>query len=324
MLGNWLMLSSTLLVAGNVQDNNQPLLTEQASGDIAQEATAPQPTHWIDRWQENFTNSMNNAVRRLDSFFAPEGAPPDDSARAEGRIMLAWEPRSRDLMQANLRFRIRVTLPSLKDRVDLLLSDNEDETQDNMVQAARNTDMVQRDSTTLAVRFRPEQDSPLSYRIGAGRRDQLYAKVQFEDTAILNSHWAARYDSEVYYYTRDRLGAELGLSLQYASEHKGAFRFNNRFYFRDNTNDWLWRHELQWLQPISQHHALLYSAMTEGLTQPNYRTEEVYGGIRWRTNYLRDWLYFEVEPYVIWLRDEDFSPSYGIALRLEAFYGKRS
>ena len=37
---------------------------------------------------------------------------------------------------------------------------------------------------------------------------------------------------------------------------------------------------------------------------------------------LRDWLYFEVEPFVLWLREEDFKTSYGVALRVEAYYGR--
>ena len=37
---------------------------------------------------------------------------------------------------------------------------------------------------------------------------------------------------------------------------------------------------------------------------------------------MRKWLFFEIEPFVVWLDKEDFEPSYGIALRFEAFYGE--
>ena len=61
--------------------------------------------------------------------------------------------------------------------------------------------------------------------------------------------------------------------------------------------------------------------MVEGLSQPNYRVEEIYSGLRWRSNTVRDWLYFDVEPFVLLLREENFSPSFGVALRVEAYYG---
>jgi len=49
----------------------------------------------------------------------------------------------------------------------------------------------------------------------------------------------------------------------------------------------------------------------------------VYTSARWRTNYLRSWLYFELEPFVLWLRKEDFKPSYGVAMRFEFYYGRQ-
>ena len=320
----WIVVCSTLAMA-----DDAPLLSDikptpsAQQQSAAQRATTQQP-QWLDEWQNGFTNSMDFTVRHLDSFFASEGSTAYENARAEGRIQLAWEPRTRDLAQTDLRFRIRVRLPSLENRVDLLLSDNEDESQNSDIRATRDTNMRRRESTTLALRFRPDQDSNFSYRVGAGRRDQLYAKTEYEDAHALSSHWALRYDTELYYYTRDRLGAELGFSLQHVGNDENVMRQNNRFYFRDDSNDWLWRHEVQWLHPINEDNALLYSVLVEGLSQPNYRVEEVYTGFRWRTNRLRKWLFFEVEPFVLWLRDESFKPSYGVALRLEVYYGKQS
>jgi len=44
--------------------------------------------------------------------------------------------------------------------------------------------------------------------------------------------------------------------------------------------------------------------------------------LRWRKNALRKWFFYEVEPFILWRRDERFSASYGIALRVEGFFGK--
>ena len=66
----------------------------------------------------------------------------------------------------------------------------------------------------------------------------------------------------------------------------------------------------------------MYRLMVEGLDRPQYKVEEFYTGLRWRSNPLREWLYFDVEPFVLWRRDEGFKPSYGMAFRIEAYYGK--
>lgn len=315
------------LELSETQQGSPPAAQAQESGEVTRPQTQSSEVvadedYWLDRWQDNLTDSLDYTARQLDSFFALEGSDEYKNARAEGRISVGWEPRSRDLAETDVRFRIRVKLPALQNRVDLLLSDNEDYDQEDTIKAAREPAFRRGDRTTLALRFKQEPDSHLSYRIGAGRRDQLYAKTRFEDMVAFNSSLAMRYDAELYYYTRDRLGAELGTSFQYITPKDNVMRFNNRFYFRDETNDWLWRHELQYLQPLDQQSAAIYSFFTEGLSQPNYRIEEVYTSIRWRTNPHREWLFYEVEPFVVWLRDEDFKPSYGLALRVEVYYGK--
>ncbi len=302
--------SSTLL-------NSQPVTAIQSPQDSVDDSA------WFDVWQRSFTDSIDFTVRQFDGMFSQENGPHrNKQAKAEGRIQLSWEPRSRDLAETDLRFRIRVSLPHLEDRVDLLLSDNEDETQSDTLKAARNDSLGRRDNTTIALRFRPNQNSHYSYRIGAGRRDQLYVKSRYRDAMAFNAHWAMLYDAELYYYTRDRLGAELGAAIQHVAENNNVTRLNNRFYFRDDSNDWLWRHELQHLYPIDTHNALMYRLMVEGLDRPQYKVEEFYTGLRWRSNPLREWLYFDVEPFVLWRRDEGFKPSYGMAFRIEAYYGK--
>jgi hypothetical protein len=280
-----------------------------------------QPMQWFDVWQRSFTDSMDFTVSKFDGLFS-DGSHTKGKAKAEGRIQLSWEPRTRDIAETDLRFRIRVSLPHLENRVDLLLSDNEDETQSDTIKAARSPSLGRQDNTTISLRFRPDINSHYSFRVGAGRRDQLYVKARYRDAYAFNSHWAMLYDTEIYQYTRDQFGAELVTSIQHVSSNNNVTRLNNRFYFRDNSNDWLWRHEIQHLYPINSQNALVYSFMVEGLNKPTYQVEEVYTGLRWRSNPIREWLYFEVEPFVLWLRSEDFSPSYGMALRLEAYYGK--
>lgn len=175
----------------------------------------------------------------------------------------------------------------------------------------------------MAIRFREDKEARLSHRIGAGRRDQLFVKSQFDDVVPITKTLSLDYDAEVYYYTRDQLGAELGLSFQQLLPNDEYLKFNNRYYYRSRSDDWVWRHSMQHLVPRSPNSATIFTLYAEGGNQPNYRINEVYTSIRWRTNPVREWLYFEVEPFVVWLREEDFRASLGMAMRVEMYYGKR-
>lgn len=314
------LVACTALVFSDTAIKTQGNLSH--TQELAVSPPDPSTRVWYDNWQQEFSESMDSTARQLDSFFALDGSDTYEDARAEGRIRFGLEPRSRDLMATDLKFRIRVKLPALQDRVDLMLSDDEDEEQEDTIKAARAPAFRDGDSTTLSLRFKKQPDSHFSHRIGAGRRDQLYIKSRYANVQTLTNSLALKYDAEAYYYTRDQFGAVLGTSLQYLFDGDKVLRFNNRFYYRDISKDWLWRHELQYLKPLTDNSAAIYSIFTEGVSQPTYRLEEVYSSVRWRTNPLREWLFFEVEPFVLWLRNEDFDASIGIALRVEVYYGK--
>ncbi|MFS1704140.1 hypothetical protein FJ444_09965 [Aestuariibacter sp. GS-14] len=281
----------------------------------------PADDAWLDIWHSKFSNSMHYTAQQLDEFFALDGSDNHKDARAEGRVRFGIEPRSRDLMATDFRFRIRVKLPALKNRVDLLLSDDDDYTRQDNIRAARDSVNHLQDSASLALRYQKSENSNLSHRIGAGRGDQLFARSRYEDEIALNEKLQLNYDGEIYYYTRDQFGAELGLNFTRMLADDKFVRMQNRYYFRDRSDDWLWRHEFQYLRPLTDQSALLYTFFIKGLTEPNYHVTEVYTSVRWRTNYRRSWLFFELEPFVIWLKEEHFSPSYGLALRFEFYYG---
>jgi len=285
-----------------------------------QEETPP-PHEWLDRWHAELSESMDTSAQWLDQFFALEGNHHNNSARAKGRIRVGWSPRSRDFSDVSVRFRINVTLPALQDRVDLILSDNEEDLNEHALENNRAPNLNEQDSANLAFRFRASDDAKMSYRIGGGRRDQLFAKARYRDSYSIDSRNQLLYDAELYYYSRDQLGAEIGFTWQLQNFDQSYSRISNRFYYRDITKDWRWRHEFHHIKQTGEKSAAILSLFTEGLTEPTYQVEEVYTSLRWRTNPLREWLYFEVEPYMIWLREEDFDTSYGVAFRVEVFYG---
>lgn len=288
-----------------------------------QHSSAISEESWLDQWHQTLESSMNDTARGLDAFFALAGDRSHEDATASGRIRIGWEPRTRDLAEFDVRFRVRVKLPALKNRVDLLLSDDEDDLQETTVKATRNDQLGRRDQATLALRFRRSPDAKISHRIGFGRRNQVFVKSRFRDSHEINPRKALFYDAELYYYSGDHLGGELGLTYQQLIDDNTLWRLSNRYYYRDTSNDWRWRHEAQFLHQYSDNAAVIYTAFIEGLTRPNMFTEQVFFSARWRSNPIREWLFFEVEPFVLLLKEESFSPSYGVALRFEVHYGKR-
>lgn len=283
----------------------------------------PQTTNsWLDNWHKNFSESMDFTAQQLDEFFALEGSDDHQHARSEGRVRFGWEPRTRDLAELDFRFRARVKLPALEDRVDLLFADDDNYNRYDTISASRSATNDNSDSTTIALRYKKKTSSPVSHRLGTGRRGQLFVRSRYAKSHWLDEQYKLEYDGEIYYYTRDQLGAELGINLTYFTTKDAYIRVKNRYFYRHKLQDWAWRHELQYLRPLTDKSALLYTFFTRGLTEPSNRVTELYTSVRWRTGYKRNWLFFEIEPFILLLREEHFSPSYGLAMRFEFYYGK--
>jgi hypothetical protein len=285
----------------------------------AQESAEDYP--WLDTMHQSIASSVNSSALWFDDFFALEDFDDREEAYGEARIRLGWEPRSRDLSKFEMRFKVRVKLPNLKNRADLVLSDYDDDRPDNDIQASGNNEFVEKNRFSLALRWRSSPESGLSHRIGVGRRLQLFAKSRYRNSHILTNKTTLRWETSAYLYSSDGLGADFAWQFDYNVTDHSIFRWNNRFYYRDKTKDWLWQHSWQKLTQFDEKNALIAGVYIEGLSRPNYRLEEYLVSLRWRKNTLRKWLFYEVEPFVLWRRDESFSASYGIALRVEGYFG---
>lgn len=275
---------------------------------------------WVDRWQQNITNTFNFQAQAIDQWFID--APTQSSqAGASGKIRLGWEPRSRNFGEFDTRFKIKFSLPSLTNKVDLLLSDDDDGTLDNSVKASREIDNRQQ-STTLALRFYSPRFDNVSYRVGFGRRDQVFARATYRDLYNIDNKTNLLYDTQLHYYNRDHLGAEIGASVLFEHDGQKLDKLSHRWHYSDKRNEFKWHLEAQRYFRLDLQSTLVYTFYIQGLTEPNNHTEQVYLSAKLRSNPLRKWLFFEVEPFILWLDKEDFEPSYGLALRFEAFYGK--
>lgn len=277
---------------------------------------------WLDTMHQSIASSVNTSALWFDDFFAIEKFENHQEAYGEARISLGWEPRTRDINEFETRFKVRVKLPNLKNRADLVLSDYDDDSSNNDIQASGNNDFVEQNRFSLALRWRSSPESGLSHRIGVGRRLQVFAKSRYRNSHVLTNKTTLRWETSAYIYSDDGLGADFSWQLGHNVTDYSIFRWNSHYYFRNQTKDWFWQQSLQKLTQFDEKNALIAGIYIEGVSRPNYRLEEYLVSLRWRKNTLRKWLFYEIEPFILWRRDEIFSASYGIAIRLEGYFSQ--
>ena len=266
------------------------------------------------------SQSVQSSAQWFDNFFVDEQFELTEKAEAQARISLAWEPRTRALGEFETRIRLRARLPNLKNQVDVIFSDFDEEQENTTVRAAQNEELQRRNRFNLAVRFRKKDDSPWSHRVGIGRKAQPFVRSTYYAGHEINEKSSVKFQASGYFYSSDGLGSTLQLQYDRDLSSNYLFRFDNRFFYRDEFNDWLWQHSWFLYQQKNEKTALVYGLFIEGNSQPTYQINEYLASAKIRKNAVRDWLFFELEPFVMWPRDESFSASYGMAMRVEGFF----
>jgi hypothetical protein len=275
---------------------------------------------WLDDAYCYLNYGVDSTANEINSWFLHEDSSAPSIATTKGRLRFGWEPRSGQLGQFDFRFRIRAKIPELENRVELLFSDEEDSINQQQVKAAQTRELNNNDRAVIALQFKEDDDSKMSYRIGFGRGSQLYTRARYNDEFKFSDAASFFYYAEANYYSGDKLGFELdGVFSAQISDNEG-FEISNSFQYRDNREDWFWRHEMRYIVLAKDDTSYLFTAMIDGLSEPTYRKESMLVSMRYKKRVLREWLYVEIEPYVIWLRDEDFRSSVGIALRAEIHF----
>lgn len=274
---------------------------------------------WLDDAYCYLNYGVDSTANSINSWFLHENMDPS-IATTKGRLRLGWEPRSGALNQFDVRFRIRAKFPSLKDRYELLLSDEEDGVNQQDIKAAQNRDLAADDRANVALQFKKNEDDHLAYRLGIGRGSQIYTRVRFDDELELSKDTKFYYYAEANYYSGDKFGFEVDGVFSSQITNNSAFEFSNSFQYRDNRKDWYWRHEMRYLILDKDDKSYLFTASIDGFSEPNYRKESMLVSARYKQRVFREWLYLEIEPFILWLREENFRTSYGIALRAEIHF----
>lgn len=276
---------------------------------------------WLDRAYCHLLYGMDDNANKINDWFTPEPNNNSNSevkrARTSGKIRLGWEPRQGDISELDLRFRVKVRLPALEKRVDLIFADQEESINEQDLKAARPPTSNIEEDAVVALQFRKKDNDRLAYRIGAGRSAQLYTRARYSSSLNLNDESVIYYYGEVNYYTRDKLGVEFNANYVQRITKRSGLEFNNTFRYRSVSDDWLWRHQVQYIVSGNKQSSYLFNAVIDGLSQPNYRKEKILVSARYKFKGFRDWMFFEVEPFILWLRKEDFKASWGLALRTE-------
>ena len=284
------------------------------------------PDHWSQEVHDTIANSVYQSATWFDSFFTDIDSQQIEP-KATAKIRFGWIPKSRDWAEFDSRFRLKVKLPHFKDRMSLILSD-EDDIEDSQLplDGISNRPEINDESFAAALRYvvKKKSDSLIDTRVGISG-GTIFAKVRQRQLYSYNDKHGFKVEPSTYYYIGDGLGAKLFLEYNYQYNDKSQYRVNYSIRGSESFSGIRWKHGFYQLNQIDSTTASVIGLQVEGERngKNGFFTDKYTLSYRYRFNAFQKWLFFEIEPFVEFPKDENYTTTPGIALRIEGFFSKK-
>jgi hypothetical protein len=281
--------------------------------------------HWMQGLHETVTNSVYQSAQWFDSFFIDD-ANEQQSPRTTAKIRFAWLPKSRDWNNIESRFRLKVKLPHFQDNLSVVLSDESDDELNNLPLESANTNpRLEDEKFSLALSYTKEKSRSriVDFRLGVSGGD-IFAKARRKQKFSYQDRHAFLVEPSVFYYLDDGLGAKLLLEYDYQLDPKSQFRINYSIRGSEEFSGIRWKHGFYQLKQINSTTASVLGIQVEGERNGDrgFIIDNYTLSYRYRFNALREWLFFEVEPFIEFPEEENYTTTPGVALRIEGFFHK--
>lgn len=284
----------------------------------------------IDMLHYRFSRGLCAPTQWLDSAF---GDPIEQKKNAGTTIRIVGSQLFQDdgKDSNDIRFKASVDLPYLENRLSLVVGSERDFEDSNAgLQGSPETtgSNTSSDSVGAALQWARERSNGWQFRIRAGFHGGLKArtKLRLRKESALNERWLWRFTEEISWRDRKGWGTETIVDFDRPIGPVRLFRATSRLEqskeLHKEGHGESWEQSFSVAAQINKRVAIRYITSVEGYTKPQHRVNAYRAGVRYRRNTWRPWFYYEVEPYLLWEREQRYNTTWGVVLRVETLYGK--
>ncbi len=277
---------------------------------------------FIDTTQREASIMLLDAAQWFDSFF-DDSRYSDEENKSQAKLRILTRYHDEDGFEFSPSIRWRIHLPNLSDKAQLLLFATEDEEIEATEDPSGTSSVgdTEKDNVSAAIQYfiRTSKEYNISTTFG-GSFNYLYGGLRFRYYKDFGP-WQGRFVERIRYYTDDGWENMASLDLERHISEKWLFRSSGQIYWQEweDSN----KHTLTFLlyQLLSERKALSYEWINTFGTEPCHELTDLKLQVRYRQQFYRDWLIFEIAPNVNFPEEYDHDPQYGITFSFEARFG---
>jgi len=275
----------------------------------------------LDNTRNAVAHQVTEFANWLDNFFGDERIY-DESQNSSLKLNLlqineeGYQPR----YEANLQGKL--TLPNTQKRLELLFESDPEESAnaDNTVVEA-----VEAQEQSLGLRYiqlstdwlRANTDVGVRFRSGG-----LDTFVRFRLRGLFNlGHWNLRATETLFWRDSTGPGSTTRLDIERRFAKTWLFRATSKATWLDETHQFDMGQDFFLIHTINKHRAVIYRTGLTAVSEPKMQTTGYTLSIRLREQIHRDWLFFEINPKVVYPQAENFHSRHSLTFKLEVVFG---
>lgn len=270
---------------------------------------------WFDRTHSYLTAMLCQPAVWFDGFFGQHRAGEDWAGS-----LIRWGEAVRfderlQKPEYNSEFIADFRLPNMNKKVKIFISSisGEDETssQPDEYPYDLGTSGVEGDNqqrTTAGLKIYLSDTRKVRLNLGAGLKlgdtPQIYIRARLRYTEPISNDTLLRLTPTVIWLEEDGINRSLRVDLEHRVSENVFVRSSQSLVRKELEPDILWGSVLTLYDRLSPVTVLALEAGAKGTTSPEKRVERYRLSTRLRSNFLREWLFLEVEPEYYWPLDE--------------------
>lgn len=265
------------------------------------------PESWLDRSHSYISERLCEPAAWFDGFFGDARSFEETPVGTFIRIRNSAEWDEDGGWSHGLRVRASILLPRVSDRFRLLISRDEDLSGELRDEASL-SDSSER--TRLGLRFiasersRSQLDLDASIGLGGGGLNpELGGRYRY--AYGLTDRTLLRATQSVFWQREDGFGTTSRLDWEWLQSRDGLLRWTGQGTVSEASDGVDWRSSLVAFRQLDSRSALRGELGTFGYTKPSFEVEEYFVALRYRRQFFRRWLYYELQPEHAWPLDQD-------------------
>lgn len=276
--------------------------------DISCRDDQDRPESWLDRTHAYLSRKLCEPAAWFDGFFGDPRAYEETPVGSFFRLRnsLVWD-ETKDFGH-DVRVSANISLPRISDRVRLLISRDDLATGDpGFDDIGRAAD--EQDQTRLGLRFLVNQSGNARYDLdgtikvsGRGLNPRARARGRF--VRSLSTTTLTRWTQDVFWERDDGVGTTSRADWEWLPDRLTLVRLTGRGTVSEGSDGVDWRTGLIGFRQLDRRTAIRSEIGGVGRTDPDFEAEEWFVNFRFRRSFLRDWLFYELQPEHAWPLDD--------------------